>query len=660
MMITYSKKISAILVALLLSYAGFAYEVEQLASYQEKYPNTIGVVLDHSQFVSLNVNTKTGELEIFETDYEEVLYLKEASKFYTSQSIYTSDFFEDITEISVIVYTNKGKKMKLSSDDFQIVDSAPSSWVFHDDDKELTFTFKELGEGYRTVIQYTKKVKRPEFFEMFHFMSGYPMEKSRIEIVHAPSTELKFFEQNLENENVFRETNTLKKGTIQHVWEMNDLPEYKTEDGSTDMNNHLPYLVAQIVKYELYGEEIKVLGSADDLHSYFQDFLLLKDENESKVKTTKEKGGMFEVVDSITAGMESELERMDTIFRWVQSNIKYIAFEDGINGYVPRPCTEVMNNRYGDCKDMGNLLVEMLEYANVSGAHVAWVGTRDIAFLMSDIPSPMACNHVICVVDRPDGGYYYLDATDSEGSYVLPPRSVQSKDLLIHLGKDRYTLFKVPAVEAEKNYFKTVLRYHWDEDDSIRGNGSDYYGGYERSRRTYSLSNMDNEDREIYVKDLVLGGLNRYHLDTFEVRNLGNKEKELVIDYAFAVDNLFVEDGDQLILNPTLFKPRISKYNETDHSLTRHKNYHRHVEYVYEFQIPTGYEVIHLPEGNAYEHELFSFNSSFSIENGLVIVKMNYDYRLLEIPTDLYEEWNKFSSAINMSTIQNVIFQKIA
>ncbi len=646
--------------SLLLSCGGFAFEIEQLASYQQKYANTMAVVLNHSQFVSLNVNAKTGELEIYETDYEEVLYLKETSKFYTSQSIYTSDFFEDITEISATIYTNTGKKIKLSSSDFQIVDSAPSSWVFHDDDKELTFTLKELGEGYRTVIQYTKKVKRPEFFEMFHFMSGYPMEKSRIEIVHAPTTQLKFFEQNLEGKQVKVETNALKKGNIQHVWEMNDLPEYKTEDGSTDMNNHLPFLIAQIVKYELYGEEIKVLGSSDDLHAYFQDFLLLKDENEAKVKTKKEKGGMYEVVDSITKGMENELDRMDTIYKWVQSNIKYIAFEDGINGYVPRPCTEVMNNRYGDCKDMGNLLVEMLEYANVSGAHVAWVGTRDIVFLMSDIPTPMACNHVICVVDRPDGGYYYLDATDSEGSYELPPRSIQSKDLLIHLGKDKYTLFKVPAVEAEKNYFKTVLRYHWDDDDSIRGKGSDYYGGYERSRRTYSLSNLDNEDRATYVKDLVLGALNRYHLDSFNIRNLGDKDQELIIDYEFAVDNLFVQDGDQLILNPTLFKPRISKYNITDHSLTRHKNYHRYVEYQYEFEIPSGYEVVHLPEGNAYEHELFSFHATFSILDGVVVVKMNYNYRLLEIPTDFYEEWNKFSTAINALTIQNVIFQKSA
>ncbi len=619
----------------------------------------MAVVLEHSQTVSLKVNPKTGELDIFETDYEEILYLKESSKFYTSQSIYTSEFFEDILDITVTVYTNKGKKIKMSSADFQIVDSAPSSWVFHDDDKELLYTFKDLGEGYRTVVSYTKKIKRPEFFEHFHFMSSFPVEKSRVEIVHAKSTELKFYERQLENQKVTRETNTLKNGDIQHVWQLNDLGEYIEEDGSTHINNHIPFLLAHIVHYSVFGEKIKVLGSQDDLHAYFQDFLLLKDANEVKAKTTKEKGGMYEVVDSITKGLDSELERMDTIFNWVQANIKYIAFEDGINGYVPRPCTEVMNNRYGDCKDMGNLLVEMLTYAKVPGAHVAWVGTRDIPYLMSEFPSPMSCNHVICVVEKPEGGYYYLDATNSEGGYNLPPSVVQSKDLLIHLDTDKYTLFKVPAVEAETNFFKTILRYEWAADDSIRGTGTDYYGGYEREDITYSLGNLDDEDLRTYVLDLVLGGYNRFHLGGYEIKKLNEKNETLEIDYSFSVDNLFVADGDDLILNPILFKPRITQYNATDHTMTRYKDHHRDVLYQFEFKIPSGYRISTLPEGNAYINDKFSFQSVFKIVDGVLIVSLAYQYRLLEIPTALYDEWNAFSNAINTATIQNVIFQKI-
>ena len=76
--------------------------------------------------------------DIYETDYEEILYLNRGIRFYTEQSISLSEFFEDIVSISVVVINPAGKKFKLKEEDFRTIDSPPSSWVFHDDDKELT------------------------------------------------------------------------------------------------------------------------------------------------------------------------------------------------------------------------------------------------------------------------------------------------------------------------------------------------------------------------------------------------------------------------------------------------------------------------------------------------------------------------------------------
>lgn len=82
----------------------------ELASYQQKYPNTIAVILQHKQTISIDIDSKTGELLIYETNFEEILYLKEESKFYTDQNIYLSDFFEDLIELNVTVYNDQGKK----------------------------------------------------------------------------------------------------------------------------------------------------------------------------------------------------------------------------------------------------------------------------------------------------------------------------------------------------------------------------------------------------------------------------------------------------------------------------------------------------------------------------------------------------------------------
>ena len=44
----------------------------------------------------------------------------------------------------------------------------------------------------------------------------------------------------------------------------------------------------------------------------------------------------------------------------LQNNINYVAFEDGLGGFIPRGAASVCDKRYGDCKDKSLLLVTLL------------------------------------------------------------------------------------------------------------------------------------------------------------------------------------------------------------------------------------------------------------------------------------------------------------
>lgn len=630
----------------------FGQKTLDLPSYQAKYKNDQGVVLNHVQTVKISVNSKTGELDIYETDREEVLYLQNSARFYTDQSISLSEFFETLVSVNACIINTSGKTVKNKPEDFRTIDSEPSSWVFHDDDKELIFDLPELREGYRSVIEYTKKLKKPEFFDVFHFVSGFPVENTKVEVIYPAGVSINFYERAFKNYGIEKSETTDKKGNHVVSWELKNIPPFRRERGSTNINNHIPHIVAQIVSYQVNGETKELIGSVDQLHNFFEEFLLQKDDESNRKE-------LNDVTRSLIAGKETSLQKMDTIYKWVQDNIKYIAFEDGINGYVPRSCSSVMKNRYGDCKDMSNLLVEMLTFAGVENAHVAWVGTNDIPYQMSEIPSPLTCNHVICVVDREDGGYYYLDATGSEMGYLLPPESIQEKEILVHLGTGKYVLYKVPAVEAEKSYFRTRIEYTFAEGDSICGKGFDHLGGYERESRTYDLKNLDPEDLYDYVKDITLGGRNRFTLKDYTLTNLDDNNQELVIAYDFSVDNLFVEFQGDYILNPVLFKPRITQYNEEDYHYDRAKDHHRMVDYEYRFQIPAGFKLVYVPEDVTFTHDLFSFTATYRVEGDVLVVSFIYQYHVLEIPPSLFPDWNAFSDEMNKANTQNIILQKI-
>jgi len=630
----------------------FAQQVNELENYQNKYKNDLGVVLNHTQTISIGVNSKTKELDIYETDYEEILYLDNGVKFYTDQSITLSEFFEDIVSIDVTVIKPDGKKLTLKDDDFRTIDSPPSSWVFHDDDKEIVFDLMKLDEGYRTIIEYKKKIKRPEFFDIFHFVSGYPVEISKVQISYPKEVAISFFERSFHNFDMIRNEVVDKKGITTKSWELRQIPAFDTEEGSTNINNHIPHIFTQITSFQIQDETVKLIGSVAELHKFYVDFLLLKDDESNRKEVN-------DVVRLLIADKTTDLEKMDTIYKWVQSNIKYIAFEDGINGYVPRSCSSVMKNRYGDCKDMGNLLVEMLTFAGVKNAYVAWVGTNDIPSQMSEIPSPLTCNHVICVVEKEGGGYYYLDATGSEMGFILPPMSIQEKEILVHKGDDKFDLFMIPAVSSADNYVKCHIQYTFADGDSIRGKGVTRFGGYERGSRSYSFKNLDNEDLNDYVKEVVLRGRNRYRLEKYEIKNLENNNSELEIDFDFSTDNLLIQHKSEYFFNPVLFKPRLMQFNKEDYKYDQAKDYHRTVEYLYEFTIPANYKLKSKPEKVDFEHELFSFHSVYTQEGNVLTVSMIYKFDLLKIPPDLFEDWNSFSDHVNEATVQNIILEKI-
>lgn len=626
--------------------------VMSVDDYVRKYPNDHAVILNYNQSVNVDFNEESGELEITKQIEQEILYLKETAKFFTSQSVNLSPYFEDLLALEVEVFPLEGKSFKLGPEDFETVDSPSASWVFKDDSKKVVYDLKELGKGYRVVMKEVRRVKHPEFFDLFYFVSGYPISRSTFHIDYPEGAEIAFFERNLENLNVVRQKEKLSSGKDRESWLVKDQETFREQKEIPDVRYYLPHLVVQIRSYKNGDSEKRYVGNLNELHDLFQSFLGMKEEE-------TDLSDLHQFVNHITSECTSDHEKMDTIFGWVQSNIKYIAFEDGINGYVPRSCSSVMKNRYGDCKDMTSLLVEMLTHAGIENAYVAWVGTREIPYLMSEIPSPLACNHVICVVKKPEGGYYYLDATVSESGFNRPPQSVQEKDLLVHLGTDEYDLYRVPAPPADSNYIKTTITYNFTEEDSIFAEGLDVYGGYEREKISYAIDNLERDELQDYMKNITLGGHNNFTLKEYDILNLDNNHRDLEVKYDFSLYNPSLVNGDEIILNPSLFKPRVTKYAEEDFKYPRYKDHHRTIEYHYTVNIPEEYSLVHIPSDVHYNHEQFGFDGTFkTLENGNLEVKLIYSYDLLKIDTDLFEAWNEFSKAINRATIQNIILTK--
>src|SRR5690606_8133939 len=142
-------------------------------------------------------------------------------------------------------------------------------------------------------------------------------------------------------------------------------------------------------------------------------------------------------------------------------------------------------------KDMASIITEIANYAQIPNVNFTWIGTRELPYTYSELPTPAVDNHMIASYIKGDQ-IIYLDATDNHVAFGLPSIFIQGKEALISQGKT-YRLATVPEIPADTNQRKEVIHISLDN-NKIVGTGHFSAHGLIASK----LRNMigDNQDRK--------------------------------------------------------------------------------------------------------------------------------------------------------------------
>lgn len=103
--------------------------------------------------------------------------------------------------------------------------------------------------------------------------------------------------------------------------------------------------------------------------------------------------------------------------RFVQDDIRYLGLEIGRNSHEPRQPVEVLEQRWGDCKEKALLLSLLLRDLGIH-ADPALVNTKVRFRLDNRLPSPFAFDHVVVRV-LANGKSYWIDPTISNQGGTL-------------------------------------------------------------------------------------------------------------------------------------------------------------------------------------------------------------------------------------------------
>jgi transglutaminase-like putative cysteine protease len=214
------------------------------------------------------------------------------------------------------------------------------------------------------------------------------------------------------------------------------------------------------------------------------------------------------------------------VHRWVSQDFRYVSLSLGIGGYLPRMPAQVLETRYGDCKDKATLFIALVRRMGFTAYPVllSASGSAD-----STVPTVQQFDHMIAAVDRPakSGGRIYLDLTSELTPFgELPPAEEGSFALVVH-DDGKVEEVKLPEPPASANRSDTRIAGELSADGHFTGHYTETKTGglqYELRRAYARVFSKDELSRLTQaLANGVFSGASGDSLTLFDGRDLRAK-----------------------------------------------------------------------------------------------------------------------------------------
>ena len=549
-------------------------------------------------------------------------------------------FYNDNIEIlsNDVRYKNGRKMLKKTSCGNYEVES-----VFYSDAKVCAYSFNFNLAGTEINVNSSTRYNDPKYLTKIMFHDNFSVEKRELTFIVPEKVSMHLVEKNFEGFDI-KKTITDDSGKKVITYTLEGLKKIKSEPNSLGLLYTYPHLIVVTNSFSYENGETVVLSSVDDLYKWYNGLVRQVVNNPDVYR---------EEVNRLIENKASAEDKIRSIYYWVQDNIKYIAFEDGIAGFKPESADLVYTNKYGDCKGMANLTKEMLRLAGFD-ARLTWIGTNRIPYNY-DLPSLAVDNHMICTVFH-DEKQYILDPTEKYIALGSHGERIQGKEMLIE-NDGSYIRKLVPVARDEDNLVSRSETLTLTG-ESLTGKGELNINGEAKKNILYYSSYKINEDKEKLFDYLAVSDYRNEDKVTVTSTSAVDRDLPLIISYEYTLGNkvssfekeVYIDlDWDKSYKNFIIEKERTSDY------YFERKIFKRMVKKI---KIPTGYTVSHLPEGLSMDHDNFSCHISFTRKANEIIYSNEIKIPHGLIKKEDFEAWNGFIKALNKIYGDQIVLRK--
>lgn len=563
-------------------------------------------------------------------------------------SIQYFDFYNSFCKITSFKQLEKMKGMfgikKNYNVGYAIDRSASSSDFFSDDSRVKFFNIGFSGYGDATRVETEKKFFDSKYLTSIYFHSWFPAKEKVVTIKVPDWLQVDIREFNFDGYKVTRQKGQ-EKGLTVYTFKMQNLVPMKSEPRSIGVAYQYPHLILVVKSFNYDGKSEKGFGDVGDLYNWYK-YLYNKCVNKPDELKAK--------VAELTKGKSSDIDKVKSIFYWVQDNIRYIAFEDGLAGFIPATAQDVYKSKYGDCKGMANLMTEMLKLAGLE-AYMTWIGTRHLPYDYT-LPSLAVDNHCISTVIL-NGKEYFLDGTEKYIPFGDYAWRIQGKEVLIGKG-DKYDVKKVPLMDIDKSKILTQTTFRLT-DNVLKGHVKVTLTGEQRTGFHQYYHDLPADDKKKMIQRFLEFGNKNLTVNNVKTSDLNNREIPVVIEGDIDLSNYIITEDKELYVGIDFFPEDLRGVIP---DAKRQQDYALHSAYVSqdetELILPAGYKVASMPAVLNEKYDDYEASGSYSAKDNKVIFKKTLSFKTGRIRKADFENWKNFTKKLKDFNSNLILIKK--
>jgi len=628
-----------------LGIAGAATAQDENAAIAEKYKNEQAVITNYTEHLVI----KYEDYKLVATTdvtKERMLISDLSPGLYNKLYIYHSAFnkLDDYDAYATVPSKNGNKIMRnyLS----KTVPSEDDN-IFYDDGKETEIAFTGLTRNSLVHTNYTISHTDLNMLPGYYFQENIPVVKSTFEVTAPKYVNLKFVLKGTHTEWI-KQTKEESKNTITYIFTATDVPALKEYDDVPSVSYYAPHVITYVTSYKLPHQDktTELLSDPDHLYTYYYNYIKNVNINDDE--------NLDKTVLEITKDDKTQREKAEHIYQWVQKNMHYIAFEDSLEGFIPRQAADICKRKFGDCKDMASILTAMCRKAGID-AYFTWIGTRHKPYTYEETPLPLVANHMICTI-RLDGQWIFLDGTDPLIPFGYNPDVIQGKEAMVAIDEKNYKILTVPETPAAVNMTTDSTR--------IKISGRNVTGSLKIDYKGYSAWNLEtmlmyykNDEREKYVHELASRGSNKYVQKGYTYHAVENKNKDAVVTSDFTIDDYVQNAQKEYYINMNLNRAFENNWVDTaERDVTLYYKFKEQLREVVVLDIPDGFHASYIPP-DAFRsmNGTWDYKISYKSTPKTITLTKEYDLNTRSIDKQHFTENNKMIESLRKEYKESVV-----